>query len=92
VDGLGFIVGTNFGWVSLQDSVVDQWLIVTLSAPSALTTFTVASYGTAVNTNARSPKDFEVLGSNDGVNWVHVWNVTNVNTWVFEEVKTFAGF
>lgn len=87
----GFLSASgNFGWVSLQNSVISQSIGVDLVTPRSIRIFRVASYGTNLDTNARSGNVMELQGSHDGINWVHVWTVTGQTGWVYNTMRTYG--
>lgn len=92
VDGLLANGVDNFGWVSLQDSITNQWLLVDLTTPRAIRVFDVGSYGTVTNTAARSVNTFELQGSLDSTNWRHIWSVPDETGWIYNAMRSYGDF
>lgn len=69
-----------------------EWLQIQLPSSIALTSFEILPRPFVGSTRLcaqRSPRNFALLGSNDGLSWTLVYTGTNVNNWT-EASKTFS--
>ena len=72
------IGGGNDKWCCGNDPSSAQWVQATFDQPVILSHFTIASGN---DTPGRDPVDWEVQGSNDGVNFTKIFAHTGSNLW-----------
>ena len=72
------IGGGNDKWCCGNDPNSAQWVQATFDQPMILSGFTLASGN---DTPGRDPVNWQIQGSNDGVNFVNIFSNTDSNVW-----------
>ena len=75
-------------WTSATTSL-PQWIGYDFGVGNARTIRAIGIHGSNSGYTARSPKNFDVQYSADGVNWTTAWSVTNATGWGANEYRFF---
>ena len=75
-------------WTSSTTSL-PQWIGYDFGPGNVRTIRAIGIYGSNSGYTARSPKNFDVQYSSDGVNWTTAWSVTNSSAWGANEYRFF---
>ncbi|MEI9971049.1 MAG: discoidin domain-containing protein [Ignavibacteriota bacterium] len=79
----GLVSGTPAGWTGTHAGV--DWLQIQIAAGNIL-----ASYSIAVKAGTRGPKNWTMLGSNDGLAWTTLDTQIGAVAWANGETRTFT--
>lgn len=75
-------------WAS--NGAAPQWLQYDFGAGNAKNINAIGIIGTNAGYTNRTPRDFDILSSNDGTNWTTVWSVTGQTAWGANECRLFV--
>lgn len=83
--------GTNSGetdsWISLN--TVTGWLQINYGSQKRVNKVSITSRNVASTSVSSSPKDFNILGSNDGINFTMLGQFKNEVNWGINETRDF---
>lgn len=74
-------------WIT-QNGIPSGWLQIKLPLAKKVGAFAIANRNTVGDENY-SPKDFQLLGSNDGINFTNLKNITGEKVWKSNDYKFY---